>query len=134
MLDEFKNKGFIIVRKSIPTSVVEFLDRYLVMKESVAQQVIPREAGCDCKYWGQLTDALCETTWGNYGDVATEVLLEIQKPIIEEVLKIESPLIPHYSYTRVYKEGDALRAHLDREACEISSTINIGGDIWPIFF
>ena len=42
-------------------------------------------------------------------------------------------LIPTYSYARLYKNGDILRRHKDRPSCEISTTLNLGGDPWPIF-
>ena len=38
-----------------------------------------------------------------------------------------------YSYSRLYKNGDILKKHTDRFACEISTTLNLGGDMWPIF-
>jgi len=42
-------------------------------------------------------------------------------------------LIPTYSYARIYKKGDILHRHKDRFSCEISTTLNLGGDPWPIF-
>ena len=41
--------------------------------------------------------------------------------------------MPTYSYARVYKKGDELRRHKDRPSCEISTTVHLGGDPWPIF-
>tara|TARA_R100000995_G_scaffold18093_1_gene7363 strand:- start:1308 stop:1718 length:411 start_codon:yes stop_codon:yes gene_type:complete len=38
-----------------------------------------------------------------------------------------------YSYARIYKKGDVLRRHKDRYSCEISTTLNLGGDPWPIY-
>ena len=42
-------------------------------------------------------------------------------------------LIPTYTYTRAYKKGDILKRHKVRPSCEISTTINLGGDPWSIF-
>ena len=42
-------------------------------------------------------------------------------------------LVPTYSYARIYKKGDELKRHKDRPSCEISTTLNLGGDPWPIF-
>ena len=42
-------------------------------------------------------------------------------------------LTPNYSYARIYKKGDELKRHKDRPSCEISSTINLGGDDWAIY-
>ena len=42
-------------------------------------------------------------------------------------------LYPAYTYGRVYKKGDILKRHKDRFSCEISTTMNLGGDDWPIY-
>jgi len=42
-------------------------------------------------------------------------------------------LNPTYAYARIYKTGDILHRHKDRFSCEISTTMNLGGDDWPIF-
>ena len=42
-------------------------------------------------------------------------------------------LNPTYSYARIYKTGDILHRHKDRFSCEISTTVNLGGDPWPIY-
>ena len=42
-------------------------------------------------------------------------------------------LSPTYSYARIYKKGDDLKRHKDRFSCEISTTLNLGGDPWPIY-
>ena len=50
---------------------------------------------------------------------------------IEEVTGLE--LCPTYSYQRIYKQGQELDRHKDRPSCEISVTMNLGGDPWPIY-
>lgn len=46
-------------------------------------------------------------------------------------------LCPTYSYLRVYKHGDVLKRHTDRNSCEFSMTLTLmredGDDIWPIY-
>ena len=42
-------------------------------------------------------------------------------------------LYPTYSYARWYQKGAELKPHTDAEACEISVTLNLSGDKWPIF-
>ena len=42
-------------------------------------------------------------------------------------------LYPAYTYARIYKKGDILKRHKDRFSCEISTTMNLGGDPWPIY-
>lgn len=44
-------------------------------------------------------------------------------------------LLPTYTYARLYSKGEKLEKHVDRPACEISVTLNIGGDKdWDIYF
>lgn len=44
------------------------------------------------------------------------------------------PVLPTYTYARVYKQGAILERHRDREACEISVTLHLSGDSeWPIY-
>jgi len=38
-----------------------------------------------------------------------------------------------YSYARIYKKGDVLKRHKDRYSCEVSTTLNLGGDPWSIY-
>ena len=60
-----------------------------------------------------------------------ETLLEkLVEPMSKET---ELELIPTYSYARIYKKGDVLHRHKDRYSCEISTTVNLGGDPWPIY-
>ena len=47
--------------------------------------------------------------------------------------KTKLKLSPNYSYARIYKKGDVLKRHKDRFSCEISTTLNLGGDPWPIY-
>ena len=71
---------------------------------------------------------------GAYGDPAFDGLLEYLRPKIEALCGLA--LHPTYSYFRIYKRGDVLAPHTDREACEISVTLNIGqepADPWPIY-
>jgi hypothetical protein len=45
-------------------------------------------------------------------------------------------LYPTYSYFRVYKSGDILKKHVDRPACEISLSLNLGSkstSAWPLW-
>ena len=42
-------------------------------------------------------------------------------------------LYPAYTYARIYKKGDILKRHKDRFSCEISTTMNLAGDDWPIY-
>ena len=60
-----------------------------------------------------------------------ELLCE-KTPEISEV--INETVLPTYCYARVYKNGDVLKKHTDRDACEVSLTVHLDGDSeWEIF-
>jgi len=69
-----------------------------------------------------------------YGDPHLDTLLEGIRGTVEGATGIQ--LFPTYSYLRVYKHGNLLRAHRDRPAAEISMTVNLGmsaDEPWPIW-
>jgi len=68
------------------------------------------------------------------GDRAMELLLRNLLPKMEELTARR--LYPTYAYFRVYRHGDILKRHKDREACEFSLTVCLGyegASVWPIF-
>jgi hypothetical protein len=81
--------------------------------------------------FGVWNDEQVPNTYSHYSDIVMETLLQKTQPIMEE--KTNLVLIPNYSYARIYKKGDILHRHKDRFSCEISTTLNLGGDPWPIF-
>jgi len=67
------------------------------------------------------------------GDRFMEAIMEHLRPKVEAVTGKE--LFPTYSCMRVYKNGDDLKRHIDRPACEFSMTLTLGYDTdvnWPI--
>ena len=63
----------------------------------------------------------------NYTALAVKIQPEIEKIVGKK-------LLPTYSFWRMYTYGGYLKKHTDREACEISVTLNIMGDTdWPIY-
>ena len=60
-----------------------------------------------------------------------ETLMLKCQPEMEKVTELK--LYPAYTYARIYKKGDELKRHKDRFSCEISTTMNLAGDDWPIY-
>jgi len=128
----FKKNGFEILKKVVPIEVNYFCSRYLKLKKQVlttfqnSKFISPFQ-----KEFGYFDDAQVPNTFSIYGDPAVEVLLVELLPIMEKTVNFE--LIPTYGYARVYKKRDILNKHKDRYSCEISTTLNLGGDLWPIY-
>lgn len=67
-------------------------------------------------------------------NIMFETLQERLWPTIEAIVGEE--LLPTYSYARLYSNGDILKKHTDRPACEVSVTIQLGRShnySWPIY-
>ena len=128
----FKKTGFVVMKKAISDEIASFAYQYLLMKRKVAKTMT--EANLIPPFetqHGIWTDKQVPGTYSIYGDVAMETLLLAVQPVMEKETKLK--LIPTYAYARIYKNGDVLHRHKDRFSCEISTTLNLGGDEWPIF-
>jgi len=71
----------------------------------------------------------------HWGDAILDATLLVLLPEIERCSGFS--LLPTYAYARLYKKGDALARHRDREACEVAVTIHLGsqgGEPPPICF
>ena len=80
---------------------------------------------------GTFNDPQVPNSYAHYADIVMETLLiDMQKKMQEET---NLNLVPTYSYARIYYKGNALARHKDRPSCEISTTMNLGGDMWPIY-
>jgi len=128
----FEKNNYLVIKEAIEPKVAEFVYNYFLMKRQVARTFF------DTRYispftteWGVWNDEQVPNTYSHYGDIAMETLLLAVQPIMEKQTKIK--LIPTYAYARIYKKGDILHRHKDRFSCEISTTLNLGGDEWPIF-
>jgi hypothetical protein len=128
----FKKNKFIIIKNVISKELANFIYNYFLLKRNVAKKLFenriipPNET-----MWGTWEDTQVINTYSHYADIAMETLLSLIKPVMEKHTKLK--LNENYSYARVYKKGDILRRHKDRFSCEISTTLNLGGDPWPIF-
>ena len=128
----FKRKKYLVIKKAITTEMANFIYGYFMMKRRVAKKFLedryisPFETG-----WGMWTDIQVPNSYAHYADMVMETLLEKVKPIMEKETKLK--LVPTYSYARIYKKGDILHRHKDRFSCEISTTLNLGGDKWSIY-
>ena len=127
----FQKNKYCVIKEAVPKQIAEFVYNYFLMKRQVARTLF------DERYISQFTtefgvwnDEQVPNTYSHYADIAMETLLLRTLPIMEKYTKLK--LNPTYSYARIYKAGDVLHRHKDRFSCEISTTLNLGGDPWPI--
>jgi hypothetical protein len=128
----FKKKKFLIVKKALPKVVAHFISDYFCIKKQVNITMLKNNyISIFQPDFGTWNDPQVPNTYSNYADIAMETLLLGLLPRMEKESGMK--LVPTYSYARIYKKGDVLERHKDRESCEISATLNLGGDKWPIF-
>ena len=113
------------------------LNRYVLLKSLLGNPdlALTYEYVCAITQAGLMKegDRLVPHTACRYGDQITDGLLLKLQPAIELVTGLR--LYPTYSYVRLYKKGDQLTKHTDRESCEISVTLCLGmspNAPWPI--
>jgi len=69
------------------------------------------------------------------GEYNFSLFLELLCEKVKKVSNlVEEKVLPTYSYARVYRRNDELTKHRDRDACELSLTINLfQNKEWPIY-
>ena len=128
----FKTKKYIVIKNAISKELSDFIYNYFLMKRRVAnilfkeKYISPYET-----FFGTWNDPQVINTYSHYGDIVMETLLLKLNDLMNKKTKLT--LYPTYSYARLYKNGDILKKHMDRYSCEISTTMNLGGELWPIY-
>ncbi len=120
-----------VVKQAISLELANFLFNYFLLKRDAVKYMYENQWTYDSGILGTWNDEQVPNTFSVYGDPAFDTLLMKVLPVMREQTGLD--VLPTYSYARVYKKGDILKRHKDRPSCEISTTLNLGGDPWPIF-
>jgi len=130
----FNKNNYVVIKKAISKELAVFCYNYFKLKRQV-YNIISNSNLKDqiliYGIWGADQDSQISNTYCTYSDLVMETLLMKLQSLMEEQVKLK--LYPSYSYARLYKKGDELKRHKDRLSCEISTTLFLGGDEWPIF-
>jgi len=130
----FKKKKYTVIRQAISKDLATFIANYFLMQKQVydtckaSRYFSPFETILG-HY--EAKDEQIPNTYCAYGNIAMETLMLKCQPEMEKATGLK--LYPAYTYARIYKKGDELKRHKDRFSCEISTTMNLGGDNWPIY-
>jgi hypothetical protein len=131
----FKKNKYAIIKKTIDKDLCTFIFNYFLMKKQVYDTCIKKRYISPYENllgeYEKGPDAQIPNTYSHYADIAMETLMLKCQPIMEKATGLK--LYPAYTYARIYKKGDELKRHKDRFSCEISTTMNLGGDSWPIY-
>jgi hypothetical protein len=121
-----------VIKRAISLELAEFCYDYFCNKRKVARLFFDSRYISQFNYnWGKWNDEQIPETYSHYGDIVMETLLQKLKYRVE--IETDLKLNETYSYARIYKKGDVLERHKDRYSCEVSTTLHLGGDQWPIF-
>ena len=127
----FKIKKYQVIKNAISYELANFVYNYFMLKRDAVNFMYKNNINYETPLLGTWGDKQVPNTYSHYADFVMETLLMKVLPKMQQETGLE--LVPTYSYARIYKKGDILRRHKDRPSCEISTTIHLGGNKWPIF-
>jgi hypothetical protein len=130
----FKKNKYIVIKQVISKDLSTFIYNYFLMKKQVYDTCLKQRFISPFETllgYYEAEDEQIPNTYSSYADIVMETLMLKCQPIMEETTGLK--LQPAYTYARIYKKGDVLKRHKDRFSCEISTTMNLGGDAWPIY-
>ena len=127
----FQDKKYQVIKGAISYELANFILNYFLLKRDAVDWMYKNNIIYDNGMFGTWTDKQVPNTFSCYADPVMETLLMKVLPVMKQHTDLD--LIPTYSYARAYKKGDILKRHKDRPSCEVSTTIHLGGNPWPIF-
>ena len=127
----FRVNKYQVIKKAVSYELANFIFNYFLLKRDAVDWMYKNNITYDNGMLGTWTDKQVPNTFSCYADNVMETLLMKVLPKMQQETGLR--LIPTYSYARIYKQGDILKRHKDRPSCEVSCTLHLGGDPWPIF-
>jgi hypothetical protein len=110
-------------------------DNYLIVRNFIHQdraENLAKQFKSFCEDKGILGDIQVPISRAKRNYLPFLELLYEKTQEISEI--IGESILPTYCYSRIYKKGSDLKKHTDKDACEISITINLSGDEEWLFF
>ena len=128
----FKKNKYQVIRNAISKELADIVFTYLRISAEADHWLLSNQVTHEGNFLiGNFKDKQVPNSYAKYADRLMETLLVKTIPVMKAKTGLD--LIPTYSYTRLYRTGNILNRHKDRPSCEISTTLNLGGDSWPIF-
>jgi len=128
----FKEKGYEICKGAVSKELASFCYRYFLLKREAYYYMRSKDYLSPYEtIFGFNGDPQAPNAYVSYADVAMETLSSTILPFLSERVNLD--LHQQYTFARCYNYGSILHRHKDRPECEISATLNLGGDPWPIY-
>lgn len=106
----FNKDGYYVIKNFLEENFVQFIQSYFFTRINAGE--------------AELGDKQAPNSFFFYGDPLMETILGSSTDSLGKI--IGKNILPTYSYTRLYGQGDELLIHKDRPSCEISATISLG--------
>ena len=128
----FKKKKYQVIKGALSKELANFIFNYMMLQRDAVDHMLKEQRVNPYNpFIGNRTDKQVPGCYSKYADWVMETLLQYMRPIMKTKTGLD--LIPTYSYTRIYEKGNVLWRHKDRPSCEVSTTLHLGGDPWPIY-
>ncbi len=127
----FRDHKYQVIKKALSYDMANFILNYFLLKRDAVNFMYKNNIHSPSPILGTWTDQQIPNTYSCYADFVMETLM--MKVLSKMQQETGLQLVPTYSYARAYKKGDILKRHKDRPSCEISTTMNLAGDDWPIY-
>jgi hypothetical protein len=127
----FAQNKYQVIKKAVSYDLANFIYNYFLLKRDAVNFMYKNNIIAENSLFGTWKDQQVPNVYSHYADFAMETLLMKVMPIMMKETGLN--LIPTYSYARIYEKGSVLAKHKDRPSCEISTTLNLGGDPWAIY-
>jgi hypothetical protein len=130
----FKKNKYVVIKQAISKELATFVANYFSIKKQVYDTCIKSRYISPYEIMAGYYEGAQQqipNTFSCYSDIAMETLMLKCQPIMEKTTGLK--LNPAYTYARIYKHGDVLKRHKDRFSCEISTTMTLEGDPWPLY-
>ena len=127
----FKEKKYQVIKNAVSYELANFIFNYQLLRRQAVQFLYQGYYTANNGHYGTFEDQQVPGVYAEYSDMVMETLMVKVLPILEKETDLK--LMPTYSYMRVYEKGSILKKHKDRYSCEVSTTLNLGGSVWPIY-
>ena len=109
--EKFKNDKYLKLEGLISVDLCRIATKYALLKE-------------ETEFSPETANEQVANAHSVYSDTLMETILHFLLPHMEKNTGLS--LCPTYTYYRVYRPGMDLKPHIDRESCEISTTVCLG--------
>lgn len=143
-VEYFKKNHYVVIKNFIPETSLGLYYEYCLMQAQAINYKLEKQPHIHSWQWdGYFDDPMAPGIFVKYGDMLMETTMKLLTGKVEEFTGLK--LNPNYAYWRLYEKGNKLDRHTDRPSCEVSATINLGGNLsnvdkekypnyeWPIF-